>query len=217
MRGYCLLPLALWMAQAQAPVRIVRGEITQFTYAEGSGEIAIRDALYRTHSCRLSPDTWFEYNLKKTEPQNVRLTMTAEVVADTRSGEAGCVALTVYLREAIPRVPIGLLASSNLRILDGLYPRGNLIFTGTVRGLEGRELILRTRKGEEQRLFLREDTVFQHDGRVAKPGELEPQTRIHVRAGKNFDGRVEAYQITWGKILQPDGSTATSDPNPPRQ
>lgn len=217
MRGFFALPLVAILAQAQAPVRIVRGEITQFAYAGGIGQITIRDALYKTHDCQLSPDTWFEYNLKKTEPANVRLTMTAEVVADTRSGEAACVALTVYLREAVPRMPIGLMASTNLRILDGLYPRGNLIFTGTVRGVEGRELILRTRKGEEQRLIVREDTIFQHDGRVAKPAELEPQTRVHVRAGKTFEGKLEAFQVTWGKILQPGASSPASAPSsPPR-
>jgi hypothetical protein len=214
-RGWWMFLLAapLW---AQAPVRIVRGEITAFAYREGAGELSIRDPLYRVHRCALSSDTWFEYNLKPTVPDNVRVSMTAEVVADTRGGAGTCTALTVYLREAVPRIPIGLLSSSRSSFLDGLYPRGNLIYTGTVRGIEGRELILRTRKGDEQRFLLREDTVFQHEGRAVRMDTLGPQTRIHVRAGRNFEGRVEAYQITWGTILQPEPSMPASAPSPQR-
>lgn len=217
MRGWLVLPLLTVPAWAQAPVRILRGEITAFAYLEGAGELAIRDPLYRTHRCLLNADTWFEYNLKPADPKHVRVSMTAEVVADTRGEGGTCTALTVYLREAVPRIPAGMLTAPRSSFLDGLYPRGNLIYTGTVRGIEGRELILRTRKSGEQRFLLRDDTVYQHEGRAVRLNDLGPQTRIHVRAGRNFEGRVEAYQITWGTILQPEPSMPASGPNPPRR
>ncbi|MEP7366272.1 MAG: hypothetical protein ABI972_23690, partial [Acidobacteriota bacterium] len=100
--------------------------------------------------------------------------------------------------------------------LDNLWPRGNMIFTGTVRSLEDGLLIVRTRKGDEQRMRVREDTVFSTGGRVVKPAELEPQQRVQVRAGRGYDGRMEVYQVTWGGILQPeaDRPPAPSAPNP---
>ena len=31
----------------------------------------------------------------------------------------------------------------------------------------------------------------------------KPTTRVFVRAGKNLDDQVEAYQIIWGDIMEP--------------
>jgi len=201
---------------AQAPVRLLRGEVVAFAYEDGAGDITVRDVLYRATKCAVNSGTWIEMNGKQVPPTEVRLTMTAEVLADTRPGGGNCLSLTVYLREPLPRWPAVRPLSTNSTFLDNLWPRGNMIFSGTVRSLQDGELVVRTRKGVEQRMRVREDTVFSTGGRVVKPADLEPQQRVHVRAGRGFDGRVEVYQVTWGEILQPDTErqNAPSSPNP---
>ena len=154
-------------------------------------------------------------NQKQITPADVRLMMTAEVVADTRAGEGQCTALTIYLREPLPPWPTIRPVTSS-PFLDNLWPRGNMIFTGTVRSLEDGLLVVRTRKGDEQRMRIRPDTIFSTGGRVVKPVDLERQQRVQVRAGRGYDGRLEVYQVTWGEILQPETErqTPASAPNP---
>ncbi|MBK7927490.1 MAG: hypothetical protein IPJ98_08350 [Bryobacterales bacterium] len=216
MRWMLVWLLAAGQMTAQAPVRLVRGEVVGYAYAEGTGEIAVRDALYRVHKCGLTAGTWVEMNNKRLTLGDVRLTMTAEVVADTRAGAGQCTALTIYLREAMPRWPAVRPLSAGSSILDNLWPRGNLVFTGTVRALGDGELVVRTRKGEEQRMRVREDTVFSTGGRVVKPVALELQQRVQVRAGKGYDGRMEVYQVTWGEILQPESERQSGGSGPNR-
>jgi hypothetical protein len=38
---------------------------------------------------------------------------------------------------------------------------------------------------------------------VVDAADLKPTTRVFVRAGKNLDEQVEAYQIIWGDIMEP--------------
>lgn len=193
---------------AQAPVRLLRGEVTAYAYEGGMGEISVRDVLYRVHKCAVTNATWVEMNTKQITPADVRLMMTAEVVADTRAGAGQCTALTIYLREPLPPWPT-VRPVHGPAFLDNLWPRGNMIFTGTVRSLEDGLLIVRTRKGEEQRMRVRNDTVFSTGGRVVKPVDLAPQQRVQVRAGRGYDGRMEVYQVTWGEILQPETERQT--------
>ena len=47
------------------------------------------------------------------------------------------------------------------------------------------------------------DTRFREDGLRVEPSSLHSSTRVFVRAGKNLDGEIEAYEIVWGEILTP--------------
>jgi len=38
---------------------------------------------------------------------------------------------------------------------------------------------------------------------MVEAADLKPNTRVFVRAGKNLEDQIEAYQIVWGEILQP--------------
>lgn len=201
------------------PVRLLRGEVIAMSYSGGTGEISLRDTLYRVHTCGLNGDTWIEMNNRRVAPAAIRLTMTAELVAGMRASPGGCDALTLYLSEATPRWsaarPLATVPSTSI-FLDNLWPRGNLIFSGTVRSVGQSELIVRTRAGEERRMRVRDDTVFSTGGRIVRLADLEPQRRVHVRAGRGYDGVLEVYQVTWGDILQPDAAAQTrgSAPNP---
>jgi hypothetical protein len=38
---------------------------------------------------------------------------------------------------------------------------------------------------------------------MVEAADLKPNTRVFIRAGKNFEDQVEAYQVIWGEILHP--------------
>jgi len=42
------------------------------------------------------------------------------------------------------------------------------------------------------------------EGQPAEVGSLRANLVVFVRAGKNLDQEVEAYQVVWGEILQPE-------------
>jgi hypothetical protein len=63
--------------------------------------------------------------------------------------------------------------------------------------------VLRTRLDGDTQVLLRPDTRYLEAGAVVDSGALKPNTRVFVRAGRNLDGEVEAYQVIWGGILDP--------------
>ena len=79
---------------------------------------------------------------------------------------------------------------------------GTMTFAGVVLRLNSQLLVLRTRGGE-QTLLIRLDTHYVDNGDTVEAAELQPNMRVFVRAGKNLYEQVEAYQVIWGKILEP--------------
>lgn len=84
-----------------------------------------------------------------------------------------------------------------------LFRRGDLTFSGVVSFLGSGRLILRTRNGGEHTILLRQDTRYLSSGGRAASSDLKANMRIFVRAGKDFYGNTEAYQVVWGGYLQP--------------
>ena len=52
-------------------------------------------------------------------------------------------------------------------------------------------------------IVVRNDTRFREDGLKVEQSSLHSSTRVFVRAGKNLDDQIEAYEIVWGEILTP--------------
>jgi hypothetical protein len=77
-----------------------------------------------------------------------------------------------------------------------------LTFAGVVARLNAQCLVLRTRGGE-QTLLIRQDTHYVDNGDTVEAADLRPNMRVFVRAGRNIYQQVEAYQVIWGKILEP--------------
>jgi len=86
-----------------------------------------------------------------------------------------------------------------------IAPRGSLTFTGVVLSLNADGLVLRTRVDGEKWILVRRDTRFRADGLQVEPASLRSSTRVFVRAGRNLDGEIEAYEVVWGEILAPSG------------
>jgi len=69
--------------------------------------------------------------------------------------------------------------------------------------MKGDAMVLHTRLDGEKTIYLRRDTRFLEGGFQVASTELRTHTRIFVRAGRNLDNEIEAYQIVWGRIMDP--------------
>jgi hypothetical protein len=87
--------------------------------------------------------------------------------------------------------------------LDLIFPRGNLTFAGVIAKVSANRVVLHTRREGEKTILLRLDTRYLEAGAPVDAGELKPNTRVFVRAGRNLENQIEAYQIVWGQILEP--------------
>jgi len=200
------LSAALLPQDGAPPVRILQGELLEWTVISGTGDFKIRDLDRRIHYCRIIPETFITRQSHRISHVGVRPGDTLEVIADLRRGESQCMAVTVYVRppDAAFRFPRLLLPNrSRFSFLDNLYQRGNLTFAGVVVSHEDSRLVLKTRYSGNLSFQLRPDTVYSTGGREVDAKLLEPQMRVYVRAGSAFGGDLEAFQITWGEILNP--------------
>lgn len=132
---------------------------------------------------------------------------TLEVVSDRDENIPVHYARTVHVIETrlAPRPP---LVSGRSRLyqaspVDLIAPRGNITFAGVVTKLTADRIVLHTRLDGMKTVLLRLDTRYLESGAVVDAADLKPTTRVFVRAGKNLDDQVEAYQIIWGDIMEP--------------
>jgi hypothetical protein len=82
-------------------------------------------------------------------------------------------------------------------------PRGTLTYAGVIARLGDGRMVLRTRGGGEAHILLRPDTRYLSGGAIVEHSALSLSTRVFVRAGRNLDDEIEAYQVVWGEILSP--------------
>jgi hypothetical protein len=86
--------------------------------------------------------------------------------------------------------------------LDRLGPVGTLSFSGVIFHLSDSRMVIHTREAGDQTILLRQDTRYLAEGDTVDAGELKPNMRVFVRAGRNLYNDIEAYQVIWGHILR---------------
>jgi hypothetical protein len=90
-------------------------------------------------------------------------------------------------------------------VVEQIYPRGNLTFTGVIIRMNPQLLVLRTRTEGEKPVLLRKDTLYMDSGLPGELSTLVVNTRVSIRGGRNLDNELEAYQVIWGEIEGPKG------------
>ena len=132
---------------------------------------------------------------------------TLEVVSDRDENIPVHYARTVHVIETrpAPRLPLtaGRSRLYHASPIDLIAPRGNITFAGVVTKLTADRVVLHTRLDGLKTVLLRLDTRYLESGTVVDAADLKPTTRVFVRAGKNLDDQVEAYQIIWGDTMEP--------------
>ena len=78
-----------------------------------------------------------------------------------------------------------------------------MTFSGVVLRVNPEIIVLHTKTDPEKIVRLRQDTRYLDSGSPCTRSTLLVNTRVFVRAGRNLDDEVEAYQVIWGEIPGP--------------
>ncbi|HEY2845278.1 MAG TPA: hypothetical protein VGJ09_16565 [Bryobacteraceae bacterium] len=119
-----------------------------------------------------------------------------EIIADHKPGSRDC-----YIRmlQVVPPAPPPGRVSAIAKRPAIEPPHGDRTVSGVIVRLDARTITVRTRENEVT-LLLRKDTRYLGDGAQQDSAGLVVNTRVFIRAGRNLDGGIEAYQVAWGEI-----------------
>ena len=213
-RQAALLLLLSVNAMADSPV-LARGRLLE-TDSGLSGEICIRTLKNQVYWYVYDGKTYVEREKQRTTVARLLKGEELEIVSDTGPDAGLRYARTIHVMTVEPqglsRAPLSLgryaaprrppVTTSPLR--QDLIPRGVLTFAGLVARLNDERFILRTRADGEKTIYLRPDTRYLESGTIVNVSSLQPNRRVFVRASKNLDGELEAFQVVWGELLAPD-------------
>lgn len=195
-----LAALAPLLGQEHAPIGILHGELAGARIGPAGGELTIRTAGDDLYLCTYNDKTYFERSRQRVAATSLRVGEKLELVTDRFAGSDQCYARTVHVVDPPP--PRGRLRPFR-NPTEHFVPRGNLTFSGVVMRVSPETLWLRTRASGNPAFLLREDTRFLEGGHPVGAARLNVNTRVFIRAGRNLEGDLEAYQIVWGEIFFP--------------
>jgi hypothetical protein len=188
----------------QAPP-IVRGVLLERDQQGPSGEFSLRVADNQVFRFQFDRKTYVERESQMIDVGRLKPGEKVEVVSDQLAGSVLRYARTVHV--ILPQLPPRPLTQGRLRAprdsADRAIRTGNLTYSGVVYRLTTERLVLHMRAGSDQTILLRQDTRYLEDGGIVDSASLKPNMRVFVRAGKDLYDQVEAYQVIWGKILDP--------------
>ncbi len=162
-----------------------------------AGELIFRNADNRVFQCSFDGKTYFERAHEHLGVAAMRTGDRVEVVADHKDGSGLCYARTVHVldgQSAALTSGVRPHLRSASRPTESFAPRGDMTFAGVV---------LRINPNEQRTVHLRSDTRYLSAGQSLERSNLDVNTRVFIRAGKNLEDEIEAYQVVWGSILQP--------------
>ena len=194
------------MAEELAPIGIVRGVLIQCD----ATHLSVGDDDNRAFRFVTDSRTFIERDHQRVSCAKLRAGDRMEIVSD-RSSEPGAryARMASVVNEALrPRRKTVIVARAPIfrdSPTTRFAPRGSLIFTGVVLRRESTGVVLRTRLDGEKWILTRRDTLFREEGLPVESTALPAGARVFVRAGRNLDGQVEAYEVVWGEILSPSG------------
>jgi len=194
------------MAQEMAPIGIVRGALVECN----ATQLIARTADSHIYLFILGGKPFIERESFRISCAKIDKGEALEIVSDRSADSSQRYArMITVVNPEIRAHRVLMAARAPLTAEDptlSIAPRGALTFTGVVLRMDDDGLVLRTRVNGEKWILVRGDTRFREDGLRVEPSSLRSNTRVFVRAGKNLDGEVEAYEIVWGEILAPAGS-----------
>ncbi len=209
MRGLWLAFVLVFPVVAQPPSQVpsspalIRGVLLERD-SQTSGEFSVRAPDNQVYRYQFDRKTYVERETHMIDVQHLAPGEKVEVVADLVPGSVLRYARTIHVLEDAP--PPRTLTGGRSRAYrppERAVQTGTLTYSGVVFRLTSDKLILHTRDEGDQSILLRKDTRFLENGEIVDASSLKPNTRVFVRAGKDLYDQVEAYQIVWGKIMDP--------------
>jgi hypothetical protein len=204
MRGCAaVLFAAALVAQQPAPDEVVQGTLVE-SDSGTHGDLGVRARDNHVYCFRFDSATAVERDGLCAHMAELRNGDIVEVVTEKGPNPRLPRARVIRVVKNCPEPP-GTRAARRVPVspLEDLFPRGNLTLAGVVTELGPSRMVLRTRTTGDAEIILREDTRYFGDGREAGFSGLRMNARVFVRAGRNLDDNIEAYQVMWGDILRP--------------
>ncbi len=195
-----LLAMALSGADASA---LLRGVLLEWEGDARAGEFSVRAADHRVHVFLFDERTVFEREGRRTRASALARGDVIEVAYDAEDS-----ALRRYARAVVvtapakPRPAIVPWSRPSLTEPGSLFARGQYALAGVIAQVHADRVHLRTRRGGEQVILLREDTRLTGDGLPAERSALQVNMRVFIRAGRTWEGDLEAFEVVWGRILR---------------
>jgi hypothetical protein len=205
-----LLPL-LGAAQTPATAVVTQGVLLERDTPALEGQFSVRAENNQVFRYRFDVHTYVVRDGRLTTVPALNPGENVEVISDGVQGSVLRYARDIHVISEAPPVARTRPVGNASRLLAGMdpldryfstLPMGNLTFAGVVYRVSGERVVLHTRLGD-QPILLRRDTRYVKDGENVDLGSLKPNMRVFVRAGKDIWDQVEAYQVMWGGILQP--------------
>ena len=207
MRAVVLVMLPPLLALAQTPAQVpalVRGVLLERDTQTNSGEFSVRAPDNQVYRFQFDRKTYVERDDQMIDVKRLEPGEKIEVVSDIVPGLVLRYARTIHVMpEPRPTRPSSAARLRALHPPPDRTPTGNLTFSGVVFRLTAERIVLHTREGGEQSLLLRKDTRYMENGEIVEASNLTPNTRVFIRAGKDLYDQLEAYQVIWGRILEP--------------
>jgi len=205
-RSVVLLAVAIAAAAQTPPAALVRGVLLECD-ARTSGQFSVRAADNRVLRYEFDSKTYVERDSRMVDIHALNPGEKLEVLSDSIPDSALRYARTVHVMEPPPSdrpLSQGRYRAPRRVATEELPPRtGNLTYSGVVFRITPEAVAIHLRDGSEQSILLRKDTRFLQNGSIVDAASLKPNMRVFVRAGKSIYDEVEAYQIIWGRILDP--------------
>ena len=201
-----LLFLPVVVAAQTAPsAALVRGTLLERDPQTVAGQFSIRVADSQVFRYLFDGKTYVERDQQAIEVARLQPGENLEVLSDGAPGSVLRYARSVHvLSEPAPQRP---LSAGRVRAYrspaERILPAGTLTFSGVVFEMNSGRVMIHTRDSGDQAILLRGDTRYLEDGDLVQAGDLKPNMRVFVRAGKTLYNEVEGYQVIWGQILGP--------------
>jgi len=193
------------LAQEDAPAGLLRGEFVSWSGTPRGGQFTFRATTHQLYSCSYDQKTYIERWSQRITFASADTGDHLELVSDHRLESTACYARMVQILDAPPvHTVAGARPLRSPSPSAALGPRGNMTVAGVILRVFPELLVLRLRSGDHAFVRLRADTQYLAQGQSSASGSLRANTLVFIRAGKNVEGEVEAYQVIWGEILQSD-------------
>jgi hypothetical protein len=178
------LTSAIAYAQQTMPSGIVRGSVV----AAADGSLSVRQSDGTVYDCSYDRLTLFQRNHWPIRAADLNGGEPVEILADRKSAVPCYVRMLSVVYPSLPTPRRRALPKEVWR------PHGYLSYSGLVVSRDGAMFTIKTAAGLRI-LRLRADTHYSD--------ATEPLVNKHVfvRAGRNQQGALEAYQVVWGEIL----------------
>ena len=158
------------------------------------------------YQCRYDSKTYLEYEKHRVQADKFLSGDPLELLVHRRPGEANCYILSGSFAPPPPKQarpgPAKDLKASNLAkaMRPPVERHGTRRLSGVVVDIGDRSFTIRSRQGETETFVFRLDTRFVGDGIRLQRADVHVNQVLEVEAGRNAEGEMEAFQLTWGTL-----------------